>query len=342
MRILIVNPNTTDAVTSLMLDAGRASASPGVQVRAVTAPRGLPYITSRAEAQIGGAIALEMLAEAQGDCDAAILAAFGDPGLLGARELFEFPVIGISEAAMLTACMLGGRFLIVTFASLLCGWFRDCVAMHRLEDRCAGVVALDRGFGSLEDVRETNWEALMALANAAVADRDADVAILAGAPLAGLASRARDFIHVPVIDPIAAAVKQAEALVALGTTKASRGSFHRPAPKASSGLSAEIGGVSGARAVTGTGQVGHVLLGGRRYAVQRNFGRAPSDLPPARISQVAVEFFGARACPAPRRAAACRRLRTGWKFRPILRRGRNLQFAWDLDRRLGSRLDRRS
>jgi Asp/Glu/hydantoin racemase len=141
---------------------------------------------------------------------------------------------------MLTACMLGGRFLIVTFASLLCGWFRDCVAMHRLEDRCAGVVALDRGFGSLEDVRETNWEALVKLANAAIAEREADVAILAGAPLAGLASRARDLIHVPVIDPIVAAVKQAEALVALGTIKASRGSFKRPAPKASSGLSVKL------------------------------------------------------------------------------------------------------
>jgi hypothetical protein len=44
--------------------------------------------------------------------------------------------------------------------------------------------------------------------------------------------------------------------------------------------------------VTGTGQVGHVLLGGRRYTVQRNFGRAPSDLPPARISQVAVDSLG--------------------------------------------------
>jgi allantoin racemase len=112
--------------------------------------------------------------------------------------------------------------------------------MHRLEDRCAGVVALDRGFGSLEDVRETNWEALVKLANAAIADREADVAILAGAPLAGLASRARDLIHVPVIDPIVAAVKQAEALVALGTIKASRGSFKRPAPKASSGLSVKL------------------------------------------------------------------------------------------------------
>jgi allantoin racemase len=235
MRILILNPNTTEAVTSLMLEAGRAVASPGVEVDAITAPRGFPYIASRAEAQIGGAIALEMLAEAEG-YDAAILAAFGDPGLLGARELFDFPVIGVSEAAMLTACMLGGQFLIVTFASALCGWYRDCVAMHRLESRCAGVVALDRSFGSLEDARETNWPALVDLANEAIAERDADVAILAGAPLAGLATRARDLIRVPVVDPVGAAVRQAETLVALRTTKGALSSFRRPAPKAATGL----------------------------------------------------------------------------------------------------------
>jgi Asp/Glu/hydantoin racemase len=239
MRILILNPNTTKAVTALMLDAGRAVASPGVEVEAITASRGFPYIASRAEAQIGGAIALEMLAETKG-FDAAIVAAFGDPGLFGARELFDFPVIGVSEAAMLTACMLGGQFLIVTFASALCGWYRDCVAMHRLESRCAGVVALDRSFGSLEDARETNWSALVGLANEAIAERDADVAILAGAPLAGLATRARDLIRVPVIDPVAAAVKQAEALVALRTIKATLSSFRRPAPKATTGLTTEL------------------------------------------------------------------------------------------------------
>jgi allantoin racemase len=239
MRILILNPNTTEAVTALMLEAGRAVASPSVEVDAITAPRGFPYIASRAEAQIGGAIALEMLAEAEG-YDAAILAAFGDPGLLGARELFDFPVIGVSEAAMLTACMLGGQFLIVTFASALCGWYRDCVVMHRLESRCAGVIALDRNFGSLEEARETNWAALVDLANEAIVQRDADVAILAGAPLSGLATRARDLIHVPVIDPVAAAVKQAEALIALRTIKASLGSFRRPAPKATTGLSPDL------------------------------------------------------------------------------------------------------
>ena len=240
MRILLLNPNTTEAVTALMADAGRAAAGQGVEIMAVTAPRGLPYITSRAEAQIAGVVALEMLAELRGSFDAAILAAFGDPGLMGARELFDFPVIGVSEAAMLTACMLGERFLIVTFTSAMSGWYRDCVAMHRLESRCAGVVALDRAFGALEDTREANWPALVELANEAIAERDADVASLAGAPLAGLAVRARDLIRVPVVEPIVAAVKQAEALLALGTLKATRGSFRRPAPKTSTGLAAKL------------------------------------------------------------------------------------------------------
>ena len=92
----------------------------------------------------------------------AILAALGDPGLFGARELIEFPVIGISESAMLTACMLGGRFLIVTFASLFCGGSATASSCTGL--KIAAPVALDHGFGSLEDVRETNWEALVKLA----------------------------------------------------------------------------------------------------------------------------------------------------------------------------------
>jgi allantoin racemase len=240
MRVLIVNPNTTEEVTALMLEAGRAAASPEVDLSAITAPRGLPYISNRAEAQIGGAIALEMLADAPAGVDAAILAAFGDPGLMGARELFDFPVVGVSEAAMLTACMLGGRFLIVTFASALCGWYRDCVEMHGLTSRCAGVVAPDRPFGTLREVRETSWMALVEMTNVAIAERDADVVILAGAPLTGLAERARHLIPTPVVDPIVAAVKQAETLIAVRGAKASRGSFQRPPPKPSRGLAASL------------------------------------------------------------------------------------------------------
>jgi allantoin racemase len=236
MRILVLNPNTTEAVTGLLVDAGRAVAAPGTELAPLTAARGVPYIAGRAEAQIGGAVVLEMLAEHHAAADAAIIAAFGDPGLFGARELFDIPVIGMSEAAMLTACMLGRRFAIVTFAAALDGWYRDCVEVHGLRDRCCAVRTLDQPFASIANVQEEKEDVLAALANKAVTENGAEVIILGGAPLAGLAPRIRGRVAVPLVDPVAAAVKQAEAIVTLAPRKAVAGAFRRPAAKPTCGL----------------------------------------------------------------------------------------------------------
>ena len=78
MRILVLNPNTSQGITDRLMAAARPAAAAGTELVALTAPRGFPYIATRAEAQIGGAVALEMLAEQHGEFDAAIIAAFGD------------------------------------------------------------------------------------------------------------------------------------------------------------------------------------------------------------------------------------------------------------------------
>lgn len=236
MRILVLNPNTSVGITDRLMAAARGAAAPGTELVGKTAQRGFPYIATRAEAQVGGAVALEMLAECHTDYDAAIVAAFGDPGLFGARELFDLPVVGLAEAAMLTACMLGKRFAIVTFAQALGPWYRECVEMHGLTGRLAGIRMLDGAFGSVSDVQDEKEDLLVQLANAAVRDDEADVVILAGAPLAGLADRVKDRIPVPVVDQMAAAVKQAETLVSLKVRKAIAGTFRRPAGKDTMGL----------------------------------------------------------------------------------------------------------
>jgi len=236
LRILLLNPNMTQSVTDLMAEAGRAVAAPGTELVAVRAPRGVPYISNRAEALIGGVVTLEMLAAHEGTIDAAIIAAFGDPGLLGARELFDFPVVGVSEAAILTACMLGQRFAIVTFSKTLIGWYRDCGELNGLWSRCAGIFALDLSFADITSGDPRHSDALVELADHVVRDHGAEVLIFGGAPLAGLANRERDRIPVPIVDPVAAAVKQAEALLALAPRKAMQGSFKRPAAKPTGGL----------------------------------------------------------------------------------------------------------
>jgi len=242
MRILVLNPNFSESITERLVATAAKAAAPGSTIGAATAPRGVPYISTRAEAQIGGAIALEMLAELHRDYDAAIIAAFGDPGLLAARELFDLPVIGMAEASMLTACMVARRFAIVTFARALEPWYQECVDLHGMKDRCAGICMVDEPFDLVSNVQDEKEERLVAEANRAAQEMDADAIIFAGAPLAGLAEKVRDRIPVPVIDQMAAAVKQAEALVSLNLRKASIGTFRRPDAKQTRGLPAALAG----------------------------------------------------------------------------------------------------
>ena len=108
--------------------------------------------------------------------------------------------------------------------------------MHGLTGRCAGIRMLDGAFTSISDVQEEKEALLVELARKAVAETEADAVILAGAPLAGLARKVKHAIPVPVIDQVQAAVKQAEALVALGFNKATAGTFRRPAAKSTIGL----------------------------------------------------------------------------------------------------------
>ncbi len=209
MRLLFLNPNTSLALTDRMAATARSALPEGVTLHTSTATRGFPYISNRSEAQIAGAITLEMLAaEAQGT-DAAIIAAFGDPGVRAARDLFPFPVIGPAEAAMLTAAMLGDRFGIVAFTPRMQGWYRDAVHEVGLDRRFAGFRAPRGAPRSPETAQEELRESLLECIRACREEDGADVVITAGAPLAGFAASVRSEAAAPLVDPIAAAVQQA-------------------------------------------------------------------------------------------------------------------------------------
>ena len=245
MKILVANPNTSTGVTDRLVASGKLVASAGTELVPMTAPRGVPYIATRAEAAIGSAVMLEMLAEKRGTFDAAVCAAFGDPGLGGARELFDFPIVGMAEAAMLVACTLGRKFAIVSFAKALEPWFAEIVAWHGMTGRCAAIQMLDSAFTNINDVAEEKEQLLVDLANKVVAERGADVVILAGAPLAGLATKLRGRVPVPLVDGVQAAVTMAEGLVRLNPRKATVGTYRRPGPKDSTGLSEALANVIG-------------------------------------------------------------------------------------------------
>jgi len=223
-------------MTARMERAAAAALAPDVTLTTLTAARGLPYIASRAEAQLAGAAVLESLAEHQAGFDAAVIAAFGDPGLIAARELFDLPIVGMAEAAMLTACLLGQRFGIVTFSGTLLPWYEDAVALSGLSARCACVRSVSAAFRSVTEVQHELEAEIVTLANRAAAEDGADAVILAGAPLTGLAARIGEAVPVPLVDPLAAALGQAQGLVRLGARPPLTGRFARPPAKPATGL----------------------------------------------------------------------------------------------------------
>lgn len=240
MRLLVINPNTSQSVTEKIAAVANAVAAPETTLECVTAPYGVPYIATRAEAVIGGRVVLEVLAEREAEFDAAVIAAFGDPGLGAAREMSAIPVVGLAEASMLMACPLGRRFSIVSFSSRLEPWYRESVEWVGLGGRLASIRMLDVSIGDVGRVQSENEDLLVTLANQAIEEDGAEVLILAGAPLAGLATRVRDRLPVPVIEGVAASVKMAEGLAALNPRKPTVGSFRQPAPKPVTGLPAAL------------------------------------------------------------------------------------------------------
>ncbi|MBT6275120.1 MAG: Asp/Glu/hydantoin racemase [Chromatiales bacterium] len=239
MRILVLNPNCTVEMTQRMVAVGERVVAVGTELLAATAPRSFPYISSRAEAQIAGALVLEMIADRVSDVDAVVIAAYGDPGLKAARELFDLPIVGMAEAAMLTACMLGERFSLVTFSESLVPWYLESVELCGLRSRLASIRVPPEQVRSVVNARTELREPLLEeVAQAAQVD-GADVVILGGAPLAGLAGEIEKPAAV-LIDPIEAAIKQAEVLVDLAPRGAFAGSLARPPAKPNDGLAESL------------------------------------------------------------------------------------------------------
>jgi allantoin racemase len=231
MKLLVVNPNTTARMTALIGEQARAVAGGDVRVHAVNPPSGPPSIECHADevAAAPGVLAEITAAEAAG-FDAYVIACFGDPGLLAAREIARGPVVGIAEAAMRTAGYLGRRFSVVTTLERTTGHAWDIARQYGVADLCAGmhacdlpVLALDTDSAALDRVR--------AACTAALAADGSDVIVLGCAGMAGFGARLADELGVPVVDGVTAAVVTAEALVRLGLRTSKRGEFAPPPAK---------------------------------------------------------------------------------------------------------------
>jgi allantoin racemase len=228
MRILLINPNTTEAVTERMVAAAIRVASPGTGIGSATAAFGARIIGSRVETAVAGAAVLEGLARHAAGYDAVIVAASVDPGLAAAREMLDVPVAGITEAALHAACLLGGLTGAVVIGAHSGTILREMAAGYGLDRRIGAVrTLLVPPVALLADLAGAA-RAIEAAAQEMVANDGVDTIVLIGAVMAGLPAVVQPGVPVPVLEGVSAAVALAEGLVRLRPPPAGAGSYAAP------------------------------------------------------------------------------------------------------------------
>lgn len=237
MRLLLVNPNISEDVTNLIRVEAERSAAHTTELVVRTAGHGVEYIETRFESLIAAGAVAELMAEHCGEVDGVVVAAFGDPGMPALKEFVDVPVIGITEAALCAAALQGHRFSIIAISDRITAWYRDSVDRFGLGGRLASIRSIKEALSGIGTVQDDFRPILVELARLAVAEDGADVIILAGAPLAGLARNVGSEIPVPVVDGIGAGIRMAEAIVELRSGPHRAGSFAAPPRKRRAGLS---------------------------------------------------------------------------------------------------------
>jgi allantoin racemase len=240
MRLLFINPNITSSITELMAAEARRCAAAGTELVPVTAEFGTLYVENRVEAAIAAHAVLDACAAHSDGCDAVIISAFGDPGLYAAKELLDLPVVGVSEAAFLAAYMLGNRYAIVCLTPRLKTWYVETAHALGLNGKLVAARAIPGPVPDITRAKDDLREKVLAECVKVIAEDDAEVIIIGGGPVAGLAREISDELPVPLIDGVSAAVKFAEAIVGLGPRPPRKGSFARPAHKPARGLSSAL------------------------------------------------------------------------------------------------------
>lgn len=238
MRVLVVNPNTTAAMTERIAASARAVAAPATEIEAVTSALGPASIEGYYDEAfaVPGLIKAICDGEAAG-ADGAIIACFDDTGLDAARSAVAIPVVGLCEAAIHLAALLAHRFTIVTTLSRSIDPLEALAARYGVAGRCT-VRAAEVPVLALEDSPAAAAAKIEGeVARALAADR-AEAIILGCAGMTDLAAALSRKFGVPVVDGVVAAVKLVEALAGLGLRTSKTGAYARPLPKAYGGIMA--------------------------------------------------------------------------------------------------------
>lgn len=232
MKLRVINPNTTAGMTEVIGQAARRAAGTGTQVLACNPDSGPVSIESHYDEAVAAVGVLEQVrAGERAGTDAYVIACFGDPGLLAARELTRAPVIGIAEAAFHLATLVATRFSVVTTLARTAIIAEHLLQQYGFDHHCRRVRAAEVPVLDLERNADAAFRAVVEECLRAKAQDGIGAIVLGCGGMADLRERIAAEVGLPVVEGVTAAVKLAESLVQLGLSTSKFGDLDFPRSK---------------------------------------------------------------------------------------------------------------
>lgn len=216
MRLLLINPNRTAAITERVAQPARRMLAVEDVLDTVTSTTGPEVVRSPAQLEAASQEVQSLAARHGSGYDAIILGISLDCGLMETRRQQRGQwVIGMTEAACHAACIASARFGVLTVGSGMAGAYAEHVRALGLESRCIGVAAPDCPEAFVSPATAQVPEVLRVLTHSAfeLRSRGADSIVLAGAVLCGYGAALAQVVSIPVWEGPACAVSMARLLI---------------------------------------------------------------------------------------------------------------------------------
>ena len=139
VRILVVNVNTTAAMTEAIAASAKSVAGPETEILPLTPDIGADSVEGNFESYLAAVAVMDAVTRYPDPYDAVVQAGFGEHGREGLQELLDVPVVDITEAAAHVACLLGHKYSVVTTLDRAVPLIEDRLKLAGLDARCASV-----------------------------------------------------------------------------------------------------------------------------------------------------------------------------------------------------------
>ena len=213
MKILIINPNSNLDITKAIQKTADEFAQGAFEAVCQPTPGAPAFIETYEDALKAAPGMIQLVRENEDSYDAFIVACHSDPHLDTIKEITKKPVVGIGEASMKMASMLGHSFSVVSDNTHSIPNKEFLARQYHLQDALASVRAPQAEWGELSDE-----EKYLRTARLAIEEDRAEVVVLGCAAMTGLDKPLQKKLGVPVLDGVVCALIIASGLVQYGVS----------------------------------------------------------------------------------------------------------------------------